>query len=225
MSGIAAEEIISVLPAGEQPSTSHCGRKSGVRTKGNPSVHLHTNTSPQTPHLHAAAHGHKPIVSSSLNTSPTPMCPSVSPTQHTLVPHCVSAPRLTPTRTPTHPHTSPTLRCEYPTPFHVPPTPACLHTPQDSPMNPPAPPGLTPQLPGAGLDAVGEPGLAALKHGGGEGLSSARRREGEEKAAAGNAEGWWGRGGDGAEGPKDGSAAFLPGMFRPEPAFRYFNLR
>lgn len=94
VSGIAAEEIISVLPAGEQPSASHCGRKSGVRTKGNPSVHLHTDTSPQTPHLHAAAHGHKPIVSSSLNTSPTPMCPSVSPTQHTLVPHCVSAPRL-----------------------------------------------------------------------------------------------------------------------------------
>lgn len=159
VSSIAAEEIVGVLPAGEQPSTSHCGRKSRVRTKANPRV-SHSPLHPCT--------AQTPAAPPALN-APPPKLSQVSPTPRTLVPRC----QRSPAHSLTHPNAFPTLCCESPAPFRAPPAPACPHTPPDSPTTTP---GLTPQLPGAGLDAVGEPGLAALKHGGGKLRGSGGKR-------------------------------------------------
>lgn len=126
VSSIAAEEIVGVLPAGEQPSASHCGRKSRVRTKANPRV-SHSPLHPCT--------AQTPAAPPALN-APPPKLSQVSPTPRTSC-HAVSAAQLTPSRTPTHflhSAANPPPRSVLPPPQRVPTHPQTApQPPQGSP--------------------------------------------------------------------------------------------
>lgn len=143
--GIAAEEVVSILPAGEQPPASHCRRKNRGEDDGRqPSVCPHTprhRQNPICPHIALNTHPQHQRISTHPNTFPrTPHCvPPHTPCPHTPsrcphIPHCVH-PQPSVPHPPCCPPLTPTNYC-IPIPQCAPIPPMCPPAPQDSPHTP-----------------------------------------------------------------------------------------